>query len=167
MQEKAKGAEAPFFCMLKLEQSTTTEPPGGTLLRLAELDAAINAVAELLTLAEVCAIWHERHTVARMLKPLSYSKLSRDRTTSAAATTRPGDLLGYRLFNIPVQIYVMQHCHAIGAAVRKQTKAFALARSFAAPCQIVLMDDLMTAHLLRTYGLWRATTPVSGRGKAT
>jgi len=43
-----------------------------------------------------------------------------------------GDQL-YRLFNIPAHIYVVQHCHTIGAAVRKQAEAFALARSFVSP----------------------------------
>jgi hypothetical protein len=77
-----------------------------------------------------------------------------------------GDQL-YRLFNIPARIYVVQHCHAIGAAVRKQAEAFALARSFVAPCQIVFMDGLTTARLLRAHDLWPATAPVSRRGKAT
>lgn len=75
-----------------------------------------------------------------------------------------GDQL-YRLFNIPAQIYVVQHCHAIGAAVRKQTEAFALARSFVSPCRIVFMDGFTTARLLRTHGLWPATAPISRRGK--
>lgn len=64
-----------------------------------------------------------------------------------------GDQL-YRLFNIPAQIYVVQHCHSIGAAVRKQAEAFALARSFIAPCRIVFIDGLTTARLLRAHGLW-------------
>lgn len=76
-----------------------------------------------------------------------------------------GDQL-YRLFNIPSQIYIVQHCHAIGAAVRKQAEAFALARSFIAPCQIVLMDGITTARLLRAHGLWPATAPISRRGTA-
>lgn len=76
-----------------------------------------------------------------------------------------GDQL-YRLFNIPAQIYVVQHCHAIGAAVRKQAEAFALARSFVSPCQIVFMDGLTTARLLRAHGLWPATALISRGGKA-
>lgn len=75
-----------------------------------------------------------------------------------------GDQL-YRLFNIPAQIYVVQHCHAIGAAVRKQAEAFALTRSFVAPCQIVFMDGLTTARLLRAHGLWPTATPKEGRIK--
>lgn len=77
-----------------------------------------------------------------------------------------GDQL-YRLFNIPAQIYIVQHCHTIGAAVRKQAEAFALARSFVAPCQIVFMDGVTTARLLRAHGRWPTTAPVSRRGKAT
>ncbi|MGR0116403.1 methyltransferase [Ralstonia pseudosolanacearum] len=75
-----------------------------------------------------------------------------------------GDQL-YRLFNIPARIYVVQHCHTIGAAVRKQAEAFALARSFIAPCQVVFMDGLTTARLLRAHGLWPATAPILKRGK--
>lgn len=67
-----------------------------------------------------------------------------------------GDQL-YRLFNIPAQIYIVQHCHNIGAAVRKQAEAFPLARSFVAPCQIVFMDGTTTARLLRAHNLWPAT----------
>ena len=73
-----------------------------------------------------------------------------------------GDQL-YRLFNIPAQIYVVQHCHTIGAAVRKQAEAFAFARSFVAPCRIVFMDGLTTARLLRAQGLWPAATPRARR----
>jgi len=76
-----------------------------------------------------------------------------------------GDQL-YRLFNIPAQIYVVQHCHDIGAAVRKQAEAFALARSFVAPCRIVFMDGLTTARLLRANGLWPAPTPTGRGGKS-
>ena len=75
-----------------------------------------------------------------------------------------GDQL-YRLFNIPAQIYVVQHCHTIGAAVRKQAEAFALARSFISPCRIVFMDGFTTARLLRAHGLWPARAPISRRGK--
>jgi hypothetical protein len=64
-----------------------------------------------------------------------------------------GDQL-YRLFNIPAQVYVVQHCHSIGAAVRKQAEAFALSRSFVAPCRLVFIDGLTTARLLRAHGEW-------------
>jgi len=76
-----------------------------------------------------------------------------------------GDQL-YRLFNIPARIYVIQHCHSIGAAVRKQAEAFALARSFVAPCQIMFMDGTTTARLLRAHGLWPDAAPISKKGKA-
>ena len=73
-----------------------------------------------------------------------------------------GDQL-YRLFNIPAQVYVVQHCHNIGAAVRKQAEAFALARTFVAPCRIVFMDGVTTARLLRTHGLWPASATMRRR----
>lgn len=65
-----------------------------------------------------------------------------------------GDQL-YRLFNIPADIYVVQHCHTIGPAVRKTVEAFALHRSFTAPCRYVIMDGYATARLLRAAGAWR------------
>lgn len=60
----------------------------------------------------------------------------------------------YRLFNIPAQVYVIQHCNYIGAAVRKTVEAFALGRSFTSPCSYVIMDGASTARLLRAHGLW-------------
>ncbi|BDM25281.1 methyltransferase [Pseudomonas sp. LRP2-20] len=75
-----------------------------------------------------------------------------------------GDQL-YRLFNIPAQIYVIQHCHSIGAAVRKQAEAFALARNFIAPCKIVFIDGLTTARLLRAHGHWPEAKITSRKGK--
>ncbi len=65
----------------------------------------------------------------------------------------------YRLFNIPAQVYVIQHCHNIGAAVRKTVEAYALHRSFTEPCRYVIMDGLATAQLLRAHGLWDTRTP--------
>lgn len=67
----------------------------------------------------------------------------------------------YRLFNIPAQVYVIQHCHNIGAAVRKTVEAYALHRSFTAPCRYVIMDGLSTAQLLRAHGLWDTGTHAS------
>jgi hypothetical protein len=101
-----------------------------------------------------------RHTGAFLLK--GPSRFHPMRPTDLG---KNGDQL-YRLFNIPAHIYVVQHCHTIGAAVRKQAEAFALARSFVAPCQIVFMDGLTTARLLRAHGLWPARAPISKRGKA-
>ena len=65
----------------------------------------------------------------------------------------------YRLFNIPAQVYVIQHCHDVGAAVRKTVEAYALHRSFTAPCHFIIMDGVATAQLLRAHGLWRTATP--------
>jgi len=72
----------------------------------------------------------------------------------------------YRLFNTPAQVYVVQHCHHIGAAVRKTMEAYALHRSFTAPCRYVIMDGLSTAQLLRAHGLWDTEThaPLAQRG---
>jgi hypothetical protein len=60
----------------------------------------------------------------------------------------------YRLFNIPAQVYVVQHCHNIGAAVRKTVEAFAMQRAISAPCQYVFIDGYATARLLRAHGRW-------------
>lgn len=102
-----------------------------------------------------------RHTGAFLLKGPS-----RFHPMKPTDLGKNGDQL-YRLFNIPAHIYVVQHCHAIGAAVRKQAEAFALARSFVAPCRIVFMDGFTTARLLRAHGLWPTKAPISRRGKAT
>lgn len=102
-------------------------------------------------------IYGRRHTGAFLLKgparfhPMKPTDLGKN-----------GDQL-YRLFNIPAQVYVVQHCHNIGAAVRKQAEAFALARTFIAPCHIVFMDGITTARLLRAHGLWPASTTLKGR----
>ena len=61
----------------------------------------------------------------------------------------------YRLFNIPAQVYIVQHCHNIGAAVRKTVEAFAMQRGISAPCRFVIMDGAATARLLRAYGQWQ------------
>jgi hypothetical protein len=66
----------------------------------------------------------------------------------------------YRLFNIPAQVYVIQHCHNIGAAVRKTVEAYALHRSFSSPCHYVIMDGISTAQLLRANGLFDTATSV-------
>lgn len=66
-----------------------------------------------------------------------------------------GDQL-YRLFNIPADIYIVQHCHTVGPAVRKTVEAFALQRSLAAPCRYVIMDGYDTARLLRAARAWPA-----------
>jgi hypothetical protein len=73
----------------------------------------------------------------------------------------------YRLFNIPAQVYVIQHCHNIGAAVRKTVEAYALHRSFSAPCRYVIMDGISTAQLLRANGLFdtAANVPTTRRGR--
>jgi hypothetical protein len=95
-----------------------------------------------------------RHTGAFLLKgPAKFHPMK------PTDLGKNGDQL-YRLFNIPAQVYVVQHCHNIGAAVRKQAEAFALARTFVAPCRIVFMDGVTTARLLRAHGLWPASATV-------
>lgn len=64
-----------------------------------------------------------------------------------------GDQL-YRLFNIPADLYIVQHCHTISAAVRKTIEAFALHRSLTAACRYVIIDGYETARLLRAAGAW-------------
>jgi hypothetical protein len=63
----------------------------------------------------------------------------------------------YRLFNIPAQIFIVQHCHYIGPAVRKTVEAFALHRALSSPCHYLFVDGVTTARLLRANGLWEAT----------
>ncbi len=58
----------------------------------------------------------------------------------------------YRLFNIPAQVYIVQHCHSIGAAVRKTVEAFVTQRAISVPCQYVFMDGYATARLLKAHG---------------
>lgn len=60
----------------------------------------------------------------------------------------------YRLFNIPAAVYIVQHCHNIGPAVRKTVEAFALQRALVSPCNFVFMDGVTTARLLRAHGKW-------------
>ncbi len=95
-----------------------------------------------------------RHTGAFLLK--GPSKFHPMKPTDLG---KNGDQI-YRLFNIPAQVYVVQHCHNIGAAVRKQAEAFALARTFVAPCRLVFMDGVTTARLLRAHSLWPAAATV-------
>ncbi|MDG0853382.1 methyltransferase [Pelomonas puraquae] len=69
----------------------------------------------------------------------------------------------YRLFNPPADIYVVQHCHTIGPAVRKTVEAFALQRSLVAPCRFMFIDGYDTARLLRAAGEWPAPANRSPR----
>jgi integrase/recombinase XerD len=73
----------------------------------------------------------------------------------------------YRLFNIAADVYIVQHCHYIGAAVRKTAEAFALARSFSAPCRYVSMDGAATARLLRAHGRFEAPARIQGKNACT
>jgi len=90
----------------------------------------------------------KRRTGAFMLKGPA-----RFHTMTPADCGKNGDQI-YRLFNIPADIYVIQHCHNIGAAVRKIVEALALHRAFVAPCRYAFMDGIATARLLRAHGRW-------------
>jgi hypothetical protein len=86
------------------------------------------------------------HTGAFLLKgPAKFHMMT------MADCGKNGDQI-YRLFNQPADVYVIQHCHEIGAAVRKTAEAFAFQRSFTVPCQIMFIDGNDTARLLRAYG---------------
>ncbi|AXW61556.1 hypothetical protein CJO94_05895 [Ralstonia solanacearum] len=80
--------------MPNLEQSITADPRDDALLRLAELDVAINAAAKLLTPADTRAIWQELNTVARTLKRVSYGKPSHRPAIAPPTAPTQGDLLG-------------------------------------------------------------------------
>lgn len=64
-----------------------------------------------------------------------------------------GDQL-YRLFNIPADIYIIQHCHAIEPSVRGMAEAFAVRRTLTAPCRLLFLDGWDTARLLKAHGQW-------------
>ena len=96
-----------------------------------------------------------RHTGAFLLKgPAAFHPMT------PKDCGKNGDQI-YRLFNIPADIYIVQHCHHIGAAVRKTVEAFALGRTFSAPCRYVIMDGGATARLLRASGRWDIPDPCS------
>jgi hypothetical protein len=89
-----------------------------------------------------------RHTAAFLLKgPARFHPMT------PADCGKRGDQI-YRLFNIPADVYIIQHCHKIGPAIRKTVEAFALQRTFNSPCQYMLLDGSDTARLLRVRGLW-------------
>jgi hypothetical protein len=60
----------------------------------------------------------------------------------------------YRLFNIPADVYVIQHCHSIEPSVRGMAEAFAIKRNLTAPCRLLFLDGWDTARLLKAHGLW-------------
>ncbi|WP_236193386.1 methyltransferase [Pseudomonas faucium] len=60
----------------------------------------------------------------------------------------------YRLFNIPAQVYVIQHCHKIGAAVRKQAIALAFMQNLTVPCRVCFIDGVTTIQLLHANRMW-------------
>lgn len=89
-----------------------------------------------------------RYTAAFLLKgPAQFHRMT------PADCGKNGDQI-YRLFNIPAQVYAIQHCHMIGPAVRKTAEAFTLHRTFTSPCRYMLIDGTDTARLLRANNLW-------------
>lgn len=80
--------------MPNIERSATVEPGDGPLLRLAELDAAINVAVKLLTPADAHAIRHELTTVAQTLRRIR--GLTPSCRPARPVATRPtqSDLLG-------------------------------------------------------------------------
>lgn len=98
----------------------------------------------------------QRRTGAFLLKgPAAF------RAMKMADCGKNGDQI-YRLFNIPADVYILQHCHHITPAVRKTVEAFAISRSLVAPCHYIIMDGLATARLLRANALWEAKGTEAG-----
>ena len=79
--------------MLTCKHGSPVEPLDSTLLRLDELDTAINATAELLTQADAVAISHELNAVVRTLKRDSYRKSTLGPAILTTTTPTQGDLL--------------------------------------------------------------------------
>jgi hypothetical protein len=76
---------------------------------------------------------------------------SRFREMEISDCGKNGDQI-VRLFEVPADIYVVQHCHRIGARVRATMEAFALRRFLIAPCRIIAMDGYATLRLLKLHG---------------
>jgi hypothetical protein len=78
---------------------------------------------------------------------------SRFHEMTPADCGKRGDQI-YRLFNIPSDVYIIQHCHKIGPAVRKYAEALAFQRNFTHKCRYMFIDGYATASLLRANNLW-------------
>ena len=57
-----------------------------------------------------------------------------------------------RLYNTPADVFVLQHCHKVGPAVRKTMEAFALS-IYSANRQYLIIDGYDTARILRHHGV--------------
>lgn len=100
-------------------------------------------------------------TAAFMLKgPARFHKMT------LSDCGKNGDQI-YRMFNIPADLYVVQHCHLIGPAVRKTVEAFTFQRNFLRPCQYMFIDGTMTLRLLKAYDQWCSVAQRRRRGAAT
>jgi hypothetical protein len=61
-----------------------------------------------------------------------------------------GDQIG-RLFNEPADLLVLQHCHEVTSAVRKQMRAYA--QQMGNPRRFCIIDGYDTLAILRAYGM--------------
>lgn len=77
---------------------------------------------------------------------------SRFREMEISDCGKNGDQI-VRLFEVPADIYVVQHCHRIGPRVRATMEGLALRRFLTAPCRIIAMDGYATLRLLEAHGL--------------
>lgn len=89
---------------------------------------------------------NEKFTGAFLLKgPSKFHEMT------LADCGKNGDQI-YRLFNIPAEIFIIQHCHKISPAVRKTVKAFAMSQ-YSIKCKYTFIDGYDTVRILRSNGL--------------
>ena len=58
----------------------------------------------------------------------------------------------YRLFNTPADVYVLQHCHKVSAAVRRTVEAYALTQ-YSRSCRYMIIDGYDTCRILKANGM--------------
>lgn len=88
-----------------------------------------------------------RHTAALLLK--GPSKFHEMKPTDCG---KNGDQI-YRLFNIPADIYIIQHCHKVSPAVRKTVEAFTLTQH-SRRSRFAIIDGYNTCRILKANGLF-------------
>ena len=99
-----------------------------------------------------------RNSAAFLLKgPAKFKEMT------LADCGKNGDQI-YRLFSTPAEIYVIQHCHKIGPAVRKTVENATLAK-FSTTCRYLFIDGYDTARILHAHG--RLPTVVTQRRNRT
>lgn len=57
----------------------------------------------------------------------------------------------YRLFSVPADVFIVQHCHKISPAVRRTVEAFTVQTRFTRPCRYALIDGYDTCRILRAF----------------